>query len=171
MHILSAEPVCAKQYKGVPLQVQHLWGKDLLSNFSAKHAIHISFMLIIEMNIERCHVWNINLSINEYWHPNLSLGRRWACLWPKDSPRPWGSDLFKISSIKKRKQINGKEDAVICAQMPDFVKIFPDYSTAKTAPGGEICKFTNATWCLNVFFEKWTWWKITSMSLLNLLTC
>ena len=54
-------------------------------------------------------------------------------------------NFFKISSIKKRKQINGKEDAVICAQMPDFVKIFPDYSTAKTAPGGEICKFTNAT--------------------------
>ena len=126
-------------------------------------------------------VWNINnQSINQWisqsislylYQSNLSLGRRWACLWPKDSSRPWGSDLFKISSVKKRKQINGKEDAVICAQMPDFVKIFPDYSTAKTAPGGEICKFTNATWCLNVFFEKWTWWKITYMSLLNLLTC
>ena len=106
----------------------------------------------------------INLSINEYWHPNLSLGRRWACLWPGDPPRPWGSDLFKISSVKKRKQTNGKEDAVICAQMPDFVKIFPDYSTAKTAPGGEICKFTNATWCWNVVFEKWTWWKIKSFA-------
>ena len=144
MHILSAEPVCAKQYKGVPLQVQHLWGKDLLSNFSAKHAIHISFMLIIEMNIERCHVWNINLSINEYWHPNLSLGRRWACLWPGDPPRPWGSDLFKIGSVKKRKQIIRKDDAVMNNLCSD-ARICQDFSRLQH------CKNSSRRWDLQVY--------------------